>query len=287
MRRASVLLVLSIAAIGCAGPRIRILAEDRVFQDRWHAGEAEVDHYALRRDHLGETREGDALLLFGVRPRPDETAGIAPRGFEVVRIERWVGGIVDHDVWSSATTAERVTDARATLAASASLHRWTGHSWADAEASADGLRLRTKSAGAASITESDAGDAWTEDELFHRIRLAPDSFPSRRVRLVPGMVALCTGGSQPVAGWAELRVEPAGEGEKKLVVEYVASPRRLEIRFEAAFPHGILGWREEVPIAGGVEVVEAKRTHTRMLAWWKMTARSHESLRAAIGLPPR
>lgn len=92
-------------------------------------------------------------------------------------------------------------------------------------------------------TEVKLVNTWLEDEIWNKIRVAPDELPLGKTRIVPSANYLRL--SQVVLkeydAVASLKVI---DGNYQYNLEYPDLKRNVEITFEKVFPHKILGWQE-------------------------------------------
>lgn len=89
-----------------------------------------------------------------------------------------------------------------------------------------------------------------EDELWNRIRQAPDKLPTGETRLMPGTMTAQLRGKRPEPLPVTAKLDTyegvlyPGKFLKAYTVEYTTDDRTLTIVFESGFPHRIVGWEE-------------------------------------------
>ena len=128
--------------------------------------------------------------------------------------------------------------------------------------------------------------AWLEDELWTRIRLAPETLPVGRVEVVPGLQYARLWHKDVRPEKAEATLSSEGR-EKVYTLDYSAIPRKLAIRFEAAFPYRIVSWEETQP--GGFDgspllTTKAVATRSLMLDYWKRHDNADAHFRKELGV---
>ncbi len=133
-----------------------------------------------------------------------------------------------------------------------------------------------------------------EDELWNRIRINPNNLPQGKISLIPGLL------------WQRLSHTPIHEEEAVLnlskantffikdssaqvyTIYYPALQRTLQIYFEAAFPHQILGWQESYPDGFGTHkkllTTKAIRKKTIWLDYWKHNSIADSTYRDSLQL---
>jgi hypothetical protein len=263
----------------------------------WYAGKAEVSRFTLEIERYGEMRRGDAIQVFvtedfladkqvkleGADPPPGD------RALPVLKLnflQRFTTGIYDYSLMASVFAPAAGDDLRA-LKATASIQDWCGHVWEQVNRHGDVLRLVTHSYFEREADVSREQPARPlEDELWTRIRVAPETLPTGTFDAFPGLlharlrhgplVALPARGRlsepEPAAGAVSYRTyEIAYEGER----------RSLAIRFEADFPHRIESWRET---RGSDVVSRGVRTHLTVTDYWNHNKLDDGALRAELGL---
>jgi hypothetical protein len=126
-----------------------------------------------------------------------------------------------------------------------------------------------------------------EDELWTRIRLAPETLPKGEIDLVPGLQFLRLGHSslKPEKAMITLSSTP---DLRVLSIDYKSLKRRLVISFEKAFPYSILRWEETAP--GGFDpgspllTTRAVRKKVLLLDYWNKHKVSDSFYRERLGL---
>ena len=128
--------------------------------------------------------------------------------------------------------------------------------------------------------------AWLEDEIWTRIRLAPETLPTGAISIVPGLqyARLLHKPVRPEKARASVRSEGA---ESIYSVAYDAIPRTLTIRFDGAFPYRIRSWEETTP--GGFDgspplTTKATATKSLMLDYWNRHGNADAHFRKELGL---
>ena len=262
----------------------------------WYQGKAELTRYELNQARYGEMHKGEAMLIFVTEPflperqvkleRGDPSKGVTVLKLNSVR--KFFTGIYPYSLMTSTfTPVSLAAKGNRTLKVASSSQEWCGQTFTQ-------LNLRGgRYEGALRSYFEDEGDrafgfeaAWLEDELWTRIRLAPETLPVGRVEVVPGLqyARLWHKDVRPEKAEATLRSDGR---EKVYTLDYSAIPRKLAIRFEAAFPYRIVSWEETQP--GGFDgspllTTKAVATRSLMLDYWKRHDNADAHFRKELGV---
>lgn len=299
MRRVLGVLALGSLVFGACAPETRgegvgPLATPE-FKEYWFAGLAELSRYRLEQARYGEVHEGDAVLIFVTEDflpdkqvkadSPDRERTGARPVLKLNFTRNFVTGLYPYSMMTSVFTPLDLATHPRTLKTSTSVQEWCGHTWLQLNLRDGRYRVQGNS-----YFESEADRAfalpvaWLEDELWTRIRLAPDSLPLGDVRMIPG-------GQQSRLRHRELAVETAratlertNDGVSIYRLDYPATGRTLAIRFTAAFPHEVLGWEERYSDFGKPLTTRAERTHVLRTDYWTRHGNADRALRGELGL---
>jgi hypothetical protein len=262
----------------------------------WYQGKAELTRYELNQVRYGEMHTGEAMLIFVTEPfLPDRQVklerGDPSKGITVLKlnsVRKFFTGIYPYSLMTSTfTPVSPAEKGPRTLKVASSSQEWCGQTFTQ-------LNLRGgRYEGVLRSYFEDEGDrafgfeaAWLEDELWTRIRLAPETLPVGRVEVVPGLqyARLWHKDVRPEKADATLRSDGR---ENVYTLDYSAIPRKLSIRFEAAFPYRIVSWEETQPGAfDGSPLLTTKAVATRslMLDYWKRHANADAHFRKELGV---
>jgi len=198
-------------------------------------------------------------------------------------------GIYPYSLMTSVFTP--IHTSKPTLKTSTSIQEWCGHVYAQVLRRGDGYRIQSHS------YFQDAADhdlvlpaVLLEDEIWTRIRLAPEALPSGKLLVVPGAeyLRLQHKSYDPIAAEAQI---VTADREMNYRITYADLQRTLSIRFEKEFPFRIQGWEESGPDGWGKKrqmlTTIARRTHSIQLDYWNHNSVSDEILRKELGLKGR
>ena len=262
----------------------------------WYQGKAELTRYELNQARYGEMHAGEAMLIFVTEPfLPDKQVklerGDPSKGVTVLKlnsVRKFFTGIYPYSLMTSTfTPVSFSTKGTRTLKVASSSQEWCGQTFTQ-------LNLRGgRYEGALRSYFEDEGDrafgfdaAWLEDELWTRIRLAPETLPVGRVEVVPGLQYARLWHKEVRPEKAEATLRSDGR-EKVYSLDYSEIPRKLAIRFEAAFPWKIVSWEETQPGAfdgSPLLTTKAVATRTLLLDYWKRHDNADAHFRKELGL---
>ena len=278
-----------------AGPPPDARAAGERFGRYWYQGKAELTRYELDQARYGEMHKGEAVLIFVTEPfLPDKQVklehGDLSKGITVLKlnsVRKFFTGIYPYSLMTSTFMPVSFAATGRALKVASSSQEWCGQTFTQ-------LNLRGgRYEGALRSYFEDEGDrsfgfdaAWLEDEIWTRIRLAPETLPVGHIEIVPGLqyARLWHKDVRPEKAEATLRSDGR---ENVYSLDYSAIPRKLSIRYEAAFPHKIVSWEETQPGAfDGSPLLTTKAVATRslMLDYWKRHGNADAHYRKELGL---
>jgi hypothetical protein len=276
------------------GAATRSASPGEKFGGYWYQGKAELTRYELDQARYGEMHKGEAVLIFVTEQfLPDRQVkleeGDPAKGITVLKlnsVRKFFTGIYPYSLMTSTFTPVDFSRTR-TLKVASSSQEWCGQTFTQVNFRngryEGALRSYFEAEG---DREFDFGPAWLEDELWTRIRLAPDTLPVGRVQVVPSLqyARLWHKAVRPEEARASLRSEG---GENVYELDYVAIARRLAIRFQKEFPYKITGWTETQPGAfdgSPLLTTKAVATASLQLDYWKRHNNADAHFRKELGL---
>ena len=261
----------------------------------WYQGKAELTRYELNQARYGEMHKGEAVLIFVTEPfLPDKQVklerGDPSKGVTVLKlnsVRKFFTGIYPYSLMTSTFTPVSFAATGRALKVASSSQEWCGQTFTQ-------LNLRGgRYEGALRSYFEEEGDrafgfdaAWLEDEIWTRIRLAPETLPVGRIEVVPGLQYARLWHKEVRPEKAEATLHSDGR-ENVYSLDYSAIPRKLTIRFEAAFPYRIVSWEETQPGAfDGSPLLTTKAVATRslMLDYWKRHGNADTHFRKELGV---
>jgi len=268
------------------------LYQTQAFKDYWYAGVAELTGYELKQARYGEIHEGEAVLVYVTEPFSKskqvklDYAGRNPEDkVSVLKLNastKFLTGIYPYSVLTSVFSPVNVQQRPYVLKLSNTVQEWCGHTYLQLNHRDQGYQARLFS-----YFESEGdqdiqiGNVLTEDELFTRLRLEPNSIPLGEVEVLPSAMYLRFSHRPMTPVKASISWEDTElEGQKARALNVSYGGRKLKIYTEAAFPHAILGWDDN---ASGLTTT-ARRLKTLRSPYWSQHNNVHRKLRAELGL---
>ncbi len=276
------------------------------FKQTWYAGKAEINTYALQQARYGETRNGEAALIFVtedfsteklVKLDEPEKTGDKVRVLKMNMTKNFVTGIYPYSMMLSVFTPVSGDGNRKTLKADCSSQEWCGQTFSQLQLKGNSYSWQLHSYFEKESEQDKKLDSdLMEDEVWNRIRINPSSLPQGKVSVLPGLL-------WQRLSHIELKKEDAvltllkadrffikDSGVQMYTIHYPAAQRTLQIYFQTAFPHEILGWQENYPDGFGnnkkMLTTKAIRKKTGWLDYWKHNALADTTYRDTLQLMP-
>ena len=264
----------------------------KAFRTYWYGGQGELTSFSLKQARYGELRDGHAVLIYVTEPfdpqkqvKDDRKDEESVSVLKLNRTKKFLTGIYPYSVMTS--VFHPVGDHTGALKVSTSVQEWCGHTYTQLN-QRDSLEIMGHS-----YFESEADQlvtlpkTLTEDEIWNKIRVAPERLPQGEVSVVPSLEYLRLK-HQPFKDYtAQLSLSEPGP-VRTFTLRYPELNRSLEIRFEGSFPHRILGWSETYPEGFGAnsEVLStvAERVKTIQTPYWRQNSNADSVLRESLGL---
>lgn len=264
------------------------------FRKYWNQGKAELTRYELKQARYGEIHNGDSVLIFVTEPfltdkQVKYEQGDAAAAIQVLKLNftrKFYTGIYPYSLMTSIFTPVDFRKYR-TLKLTTSSQEWCGSMFLQMNYRNDRYESQVRSYfQAEGDTNTSVKTPWLEDEVWTRIRLAPDTLPTGSVEMVPG--------SQYIRLWHQ-KIEPqkataAWTSSGKLrtySIEYINIKRSVKIVFEKDFPYAITAWEETQPGGFGDSALlttRAVRTNSILLDYWNHHNNGDAMYRKQLGL---
>jgi hypothetical protein len=242
----------------------------------------------LEQARYGEIHKGDAVLIFVTEPFLTDKqvkldSGKSPSAISVLKLnltKKFYTGIYPYSLMTSTFSPVDFQKQR-TLKVSSSTQEWCGQTYSQLNFRNNGYHALLHS-----YFQDEADQdlnlkaTWLEDELWTRIRLAPETLPVGDLEMIPALQFVRL-------GHVDLKVEPATATRKRdgkmeiYTVQYKNLKRTLTIRFDATFPYAIQSWEEKSPGGFGPN---APILTTLLLDYWNKHNNAHAPLRKKLGL---
>jgi hypothetical protein len=262
------------------------------FNAYWYAGKAELNSYDYYINRYDEPRNGYGVFVFvtedlskSKQVKLDNPAAAGDDRVPVLKlnaIQRFQTGIYDYSMMSSLFTPVDIQKYPRSLKATTTVQDWCGHVFSQLNLKGDKYHISQYSYFEMEGDNiSDTEGAMYEDEVFTRLRINPMSLPTASTRIIPNMTYTRIR-HKPIAPQnAKIDIKDAPNGLKTCIITYTDVKRRMEVSFEAAFPHKIMGFTE---YEGDKKLSEAKLRKTLMDAYWEHHDLKSDPMRADLGL---
>lgn len=294
-------LILLSAMVACNPPVSQEVSMEysKAFNDYWYAGEAEISSYDLQQARYGEIHSGKAVLVFVTEPfseskqvKLDDWREENVSVMKLNMTKKFITGIYPYSMMMSTfipVLSDQYPDA---LKVTTSSQEWCGHTWTQLNLAGETYHLKGfsyfESEGDVDVSIS---NAILEDELWTRIRLNPETLPTGKHMVLPSTfyLRLRHRKNEPVEASMLLKEVQTSTYDSVSHLKYsiAYSDRSIEIYFEKAFPHTILGWEETYMSGFGSPeelTTRAKRINTIQSAYWGKNHNQDRQLRKELGL---
>jgi len=274
------------------------------FKRTWYAGKAEINTYALQQARYGETRNGEAALIFVtedfsteklVKLDEPEKTGDKVRVLKMNMTKNFVTGIYPYSMMLSVFTPVSGDGNIKTLKADCSSQEWCGQTFSQLQLKGNSYSWQLHSYfEKEGEQDKKLNAALMEDELWNRIRINPSSLPQGKVSVLPGLLWQRLSHIELKEEDAVLTLSKADSffikdsGVQMYTIHYPSAQRTLQIYFQSAFPHEILGWQENYPDGFGnnkkMLITKAVKKKTAWLDYWKHNALADTTYRDTLQL---
>lgn len=264
------------------------------FKEYWNQGKAELTRYELNQARYGEIHKGEAVLIFVTEPFLSDKqvkyeSGDSTKAIQVLKLNftrKFYTGIYPYSLMTSVFTPTNFRNYR-TLKLTTSSQEWCGNMFFQLNYRNNQYEGEVRSYFQAEGDQNvNVKTPWLEDELWTRIRLAPDTLPTGQIELVPGSqyIRLWHQEVKPQSATASL----ATHGDLRTYsIEYSRIKRKVKIQFEKAFPYAITAWEETQPGGFGDSALlttRAVKTNSILLDYWTHHNNEDAHYRNELGL---
>ena len=263
---------------------------DDAFKKQWYAGLAEITRYELKQAQYRDTYDGDAVLIFVTENfltdkhvKHERGDGPSTSVLKLNAVRQFTTGLYPYSLMTSVFTPVAPDQTR-TLKVTSTAQEWCGHTFAQIN-HRDGKYKATLR----SYFQSDGDHDLTlpstilEDEIWTRIRLAPERLPTGEIQIIPGMLFQRLTHTLPDVQTANAELTES-DTTRVYPLAYTSIGRKLAITFEKNYPHAILGWEESTQRRGRWTTTTARKTHATMIDYWNKNKIEDIAYRAQLGL---
>ena len=279
------------------------LPDESDFHSYWYDHGAEITRFELEQSRYGEIHPGHAILIFVTEPFLPDIHVKSDYKFSRLKsipvlklnfIKRFDTGIYDYSMMKSVFTPIPTEEQQysKTLKVSTTRQDWCGHVYLQYNLEGDQYKVKQYS-----YFEKEGDKSMTipsvhlEDDIWTRIRIAPETLPLGKIKMIPGsfftiLHTIEAGAENAVAELTHTR--EGDSGISQYTVTYSSLQRTLSIHFNQNFPYDILSWSETYPSGAGknakILTTNARRTHAVMTDYWNKHSLEDLNLRKELGL---
>lgn len=273
------------------------------FKQKWYAGKAELSSYDLQQARYGEMRNGEGVLIFVtedfstdklVKLDEPEKTNDKVRVLKMNMTKKFVTGIYPYSMMLSVFTPVSKEGKEKSIKADCSSQEWCGQTFSQLKLNGSNYNWQLHSYFEKEGEQDKKMDAvLMEDEIWNRIRINPESLPQGKVSMLPGLLWQRLSHIEMKEEEAVLTLSNADtffikdSSVQMYTILYPAAQRTLQIYFQSAFPHEILGWQETYPDGIGNKkmlTTKAIRKKTIWLDYWKHNANADSTYRDTLQL---
>jgi len=277
------------------------IVDSQDFKDYWYDGKAEITSYNLEQARYGELHEGYAVLVFVTEDLskskqvklddPQNAKGDDVKVLKLNRIKKFDTGIYRYSMMDSVFTPVYIDKYPNTLKVTSSSQEWCGNTFTQLNLDSNGYEVRSFS-----YFESEGDRKFNlqkeilEDELWARIRLAPESLPVGRIKIIPATMASRLTHKELEVEIAEASLEQNSDDPNLMnyKLTYDDSGRTMVIAFNKTFPYEIMSWEESYVSGFGkdAKTLTTKATRNKVLIsdYWNKNSPVDRVLRKQLGL---
>jgi hypothetical protein len=221
----------------------------------WYDGKAELNSFNLSQVRYGETRKGEAVLIFVTEDfsrknqvkldNPDSAGEDRQPVLKMNFTKRFQTGVYPYNMLLSTFQPIGQDVLQYPLKTNANITEWCGQTFAQLNQKSDSFRFRGFSYfESEGEVDKNLELTWTEDGLWNLIRINPEKLPTGKIKIIPGLFYTLLKHKPFIAMDAIAQLEENDLGVKTYTLRYEKAERTLSIRFVASSPFPILSWTE-------------------------------------------
>jgi len=260
------------------------------FDDYWFDGTAEINRYQLSQARYGAHYEGEAVLIFVTEPFLREKQVKAdqandPLAESVLKLNStrsFTTGIYPYSTMTSVFSPVEVGTKPFPVKLTTSIQEWCGHTFTQANLKGGNYHTEVRSYfQVEGDRERKFVAALSEEAVFNRIRLAPDTLPVGEIQMIPSQIfgrfyKIPSEPSPATASVEEVENSTFTDQPHRLYrVGYVGIDREFTVAFSSDAPYQILGWSEGAKDGQTTALLQA----TRKIPYWSKNKPGDEVLR--------
>ena len=269
------------------------------FNNYWYQGQAEISSFVLKQARYGEIRAGKAVLVFVTEDfsrskqvkldRPQQAGEDLSKVMKLNFTKKFNTGVYPYSMMQSVFTPVDLQADPHSLKVTTSSQEWCGHTFTQLNLQAGAYQVQSYSY---FESEGDQGQklkqAVLEDEIWNRIRIAPEALPLGSFHMIPSTLTQRLRHT-PIEV-VKVKATLEAQGEDGMVYELVFSKggRTMKIFFDKDFPYAIRGWEETYRDGFGDKAQTMTTTATLdktiKSAYWTKNSNADTHLRKELNL---
>ncbi|MEP6646165.1 MAG: hypothetical protein ABJC12_03685 [Saprospiraceae bacterium] len=238
--------------------------EPKTFDSYWNIDKAEITRYTLSQSDQGTVYNGIVALVFvpeqfsGTKQvklnEPIRNPSDAIRVLRLTISKEFMTGMNKQSLMSTVFTAIDYEDYPHALKLTSGSQNWDGQSFMQFNWKGNRFQIQQMSNFETEGDKSSAiPGAWLEDEIWTKIRVAPNTLPIGDVTMIPSTIFIHLT-HQVIKAYDAIASIKSDDISYTYSISYKELKRTIDIMFEKQFPYKILGWKENY---GDNEVVTA------------------------------
>ena len=287
-----VLSLLFLLFVACKKAHSPVPENDQMaFDAYWYQNMAEVSSYDLHQSRYGSNFKGTAILQFVTEDfskskfvkldEPEKYKSDVTRVLKFNMNKEFVTGIYKYNMMNSVYTPVDHEQFPHSLKLTAGVQDWCGQSflqtiWKGNRYEVEQFSYFEKNGD----SKYSLVNTWLEDEMWNKIRVAPNELPLGEVKMIASAFYLRLTNKPNKVYTAQTAVSTSAD-HYTYTIHYPELSRTMAIDFEISFPHKILGWKETYGIN---EVTTGTLRTTLMTDYWNHNHEVDESLRDSLQL---
>lgn len=262
----------------------------------WYQGKAELTSYKLNQSRYGEMHEGTVVNIFvtedfskAKQVKLDDPSKAGDDKLPVLKLNQSIKfntGIYPYSLMLSTFTPTDLNNYPHAVKITASIQEWCGMVYFQLNENKNKFDIEQRSYFEKEGDHDVSIDrVIQEDELWTMIRLDPERLPKGNVEMLPGALFLRLSHKPLESVKANLSLNEEN-GMMVYSIEMPSLNRKMNIRYEKAFPYKITGWDDSYPgLDGKVLTTTAVKINDMMLDYWRTHSNADRKLREDLGIP--
>ena len=267
------------------------------WNDYWYAGVAELSSYRLIQSRYGELREGHAVLVFVTEPfsqskqvkldYPEKAGDDNVSVLKMNMTKNFLTGIYPYSLMQSVFTPVSLNEYPKSLKTSMSGQEWCGHVFQQLNLKREEYMVTQLSyfESEGDVETTTSGD-FLEDEIWTKIRIAPESLPVGKFDMIPGSFYTRLLHKKVQSVPVTTNLDSSNDDINIYEMTYNDGARSLKISFSKSFPYAIEAWEETFknPFNGASQTTTAKLIKRMRSPYWQQNKNAYLPLRDSLQL---